>query len=591
MTPRIGQGLATMTNKQDEKEDQEDDKKKEEVWKHEKNVEEIPIGDDDLLGSYDELHQKREADGLIVKKNDALAVGERSDSQDQGATPQTPQPPTTTHSSRASTPASETDNKKSGSGITPLPGGQTPPKGFEFNSNSGSSINPPPPRRGLLQDGPTEYDIKLGMQRDVLLCYAAVNRSLDYLLVCASNVILCLALAEVLNLKDVHSKFMTISHDLSSEFVSNSLKTVWDLLNRELPSITLHDLRDPPSLRASMKQIIEIGRTSPTKNPRGKLKALARKMELVHDLFTACDIFLFPNFVAAHKEGVKSCQYSAFDSSLWLSGGYDCLIRIHDLRASNNHICLSQYAGHKSVITDVHFTKDDTHIVSSSFDRTIKIWNSQSASCERTLTGHTDSVMSCDVTVDRKYVVSGSMDGTVRLWDFDKGSCVAVIKKHTRWVKVVRFSPDGRFIVSAGLDHKIYIWDIKFVANSRVYSPKRTIEDHRDYILDVALARPNYILTTSRDSFIRMFDINTGNELYKVSLAPSWACTVSFSPNGEYFATGSFDNNVIIFNTKDGSVVRRIRVLNLGIMSVRFPKDLSYVCVGTQEGFVQQIPL
>ncbi|KAJ3025926.1 UNVERIFIED_CONTAM: hypothetical protein HDU68_006456 [Siphonaria sp. JEL0065] len=593
MTPRIGQGLATMTTKQEEKEDQDDEIKKEEVWKHDRDDPIPKDPEDDYAGSYDDLRQKREADGLIVKRNDALAGGPDTAAASRQNTEFQPNPESP-HSSRSSSPSSEPDTNpktpKSGGGagvdkISNMPPGQQPTKGFEF-----SSTTPTPPRRGLLQDGPNESDMKLSMQRDINLCYSAVNKSLDYLLVCASNVILVMSFAEVLGMKEVYQKFNAIAHDLSSEFVSNSLKTVWDLLNREIKNISLQELRDISMLRNCMKQVIDIGRMN-NKNPRGKLKTLHKKFELVHELFVSVDIHIFPNFVAAHKDGVKSAQYSAFDSNLWLSGGYDGLIRIHDLRAANSHICLSQYVGHKSIVTDVHFTKDDTHIVSCSFDRTIKIWNSQSASCEKTLTGHTDSVMSCDVTLDKRYIVSGSTDNTVRLWDFNTGHCVANIKKHTRWVKLVKFSPDGRFIVSAGLDHKIYIWDIKFVANSRTFSPKRTIEDHRDYILDIAMARPNYLLTVARDSSIRMFDINSANELYKISIAPSWACTATFSPNGEYFATGSFDNNVIIFNTKDGSRVRQIRCLNLGIMCVRFPKDLSYIVVGTQEGFVQQIPL
>jgi WD40 repeat protein len=112
-----------------------------------------------------------------------------------------------------------------------------------------------------------------------------------------------------------------------------------------------------------------------------------------------------------------------------------------------------------------------------------------------------------------------------------------------------------------------------------------------DYILDIAMHRPSLLLSTSRDSTVKLFDYLTGHELVSVNLFPSWSCTVTFSSDGEYFATGSFDNNVIIFRTKDGARVREIRTLNLGIMCVRFPRDLTYITVGTVEGFLQQIPL
>lgn len=247
--------------------------------------------------------------------------------------------------------------------------------------------------------------------------------------------------------------------------------------------------------------------------------------------------------------------------------------------------------GHKSIITDVHFTRNDAQIVSCSYDRTIKIWNAQAATIDRTLMGHTDAVTSCDLSPDGRYIASCSLDNTIRLWDFATGECLSVVKKHARWVKLVRFSPDGRHLASAGLDKKVYIWDTKILANSRSPSHSRCIDDFIDYVLDMVLTKPNWLLTTSRDSMIRLFDYMTGHELYSFSLAPSWACSICVSENSEYFATGSFDNNINVFRLKDFVRVREIRAFNLGIMSVRFPSDLSYLAVGTTEGFLQQIPL
>jgi WD40 repeat protein len=354
--------------------------------------------------------------------------------------------------------------------------------------------------------------------------------------------------------------------------------------------LTLQELRDPSALKGRIQEIINLREVN-GRIPRYKFRRIHKKFILVHELFTATDIHLFPNFVAAHKEGLKCAQFSAFDTSLWLTGGYDCIIRIHDIRAANNHICLSQYVGHRSIVTDVHFTREDTYIVSASFDRTVKIWNAQSASCERTLIGHTDSVTTCNVTPDGRYIASGSTDCTIRLWDFNNGECIAVIKKHTKWVKVVRFTQDGRYLITAGLDHKVYVWDTKILINSRAISHTRCIDAHDDYILDLATFRPTLLLTTSRDTTVKLFDYMTGHEIYSIILSPSWACTLAFSSDGEFFATGSFDNNIIIFRTKDGARVRQIRALNLGIMCVRFPRDLSCIVTGTVEGFLQQIPL
>jgi WD40 repeat protein len=254
-------------------------------------------------------------------------------------------------------------------------------------------------------------------------------------------------------------------------------------------------------------------------------------------------------------------------------------------------MCLAQYVGHKSIVTDVHFSHDDSYIISCSFDRTVKIWNARTAHADRTLVGHLDAVTSCDVSSDGRYIASGSLDNSIRIWDFTTGECITIIKKHNRWVKIVRFSPDGRYLATAGMDRKLYIWETKILANSRSPSHSRLFDNFNDYILDMVLFKPSLLLTSSRDSMIRLFDYLNGHELQCVSLAPSWACTLALSSNGEYFATGSFDNNINIFRTKDFVRVREIRVFNLGILCIRFPTDLRYVLVGTSEGFMQQVEL
>jgi WD40 repeat protein len=399
-----------------------------------------------------------------------------------------------------------------------------------------------------------------------------------------------MSLAELLNDKETYSKYAQFAHELSMDFVSNTLKAVWDLLNKELPGqVSLAELRNLNVLRLKIRRTLEL-RKKDGKVPKFKIRKLHFKFALLHDMFTMTDIFIFPNFVAAQKDGLKCAQYSDFDNSLWLTGGNDCCIRIHDIRAANRHVCLAQYAGHKSIITDIHFNKKESHIISSSFDRTIKLWNSQSSSCERTFVGHTDAVLSCDISPDGKYIASGSTDNTVKLWDIVTGECITTAKKHNKWVKIVRFSPDGKYLVSASLDRRILIWETKLLVNSKTPVSSRCIDVHLDYVLDIAIHR-NLMLSTSRDGSVRLFDMITGQELKNHTFSPSWACTVCFSDNGEYFATGSFDNNIVIFKTSDFSKVRQIRVFNFGIMVVRFPMDLRYIVVGTTEGFLQQIPL
>ena len=65
---------------------------------------------------------------------------------------------------------------------------------------------------------------------------------------------------------------------------------------------------------------------------------------------------------------------------------------------------------------------DGTKIVSSSWDKTIRIWDAQSGQLEKTLEGHEGLVTSVAFSSDGTKIVSSSWDDTIRIWDAHTGA-------------------------------------------------------------------------------------------------------------------------------------------------------------------------
>ena len=63
------------------------------------------------------------------------------------------------------------------------------------------------------------------------------------------------------------------------------------------------------------------------------------------------------------------------------------------------------------------FSPNGKQVVSGSSDKSVKLWNIETGTCESTMTCHSDGVSSVAFSVDGQWVVSGSMDKTIRLWD------------------------------------------------------------------------------------------------------------------------------------------------------------------------------
>jgi WD40 repeat protein len=67
----------------------------------------------------------------------------------------------------------------------------------------------------------------------------------------------------------------------------------------------------------------------------------------------------------------------------------------------------------------------------------------------QTLEGHSRDTNAVAFSLDGKLVVSTSHDRTVRLWDAATGAALQTLKGHSGYVRAVAFSPDGKQVASA----------------------------------------------------------------------------------------------------------------------------------------------
>lgn len=70
---------------------------------------------------------------------------------------------------------------------------------------------------------------------------------------------------------------------------------------------------------------------------------------------------------------------------------------------------------------------------------------------------------------------------------------------------------------------------------------------------------PLLLATASFDATVKLWDPESGRCMHTLRKHSQPVYSVTFSPDAQFIATGSFDEKLYVWNVKDGSLVRQYR--------------------------------
>ena len=279
-----------------------------------------------------------------------------------------------------------------------------------------------------------------------------------------------------------------------------------------------------------------------------------------------------------HSGYVYSVAYSP-DGTKIISGSYDKTIKIWN---TNTGQCLKTLEGHLYFVNSVAYSPDGTKIISGSGDGTIKIWNANTGKCLKTLNGHSIYVYSVAYSPDGTKIISGSGDKTIKIWDANTGQCLKTLEGHYSNVWSVAFSPDGTKIISGSRDNTIKIWD----ANTG--ECLKTLKGYSEGGLSVAYSPDGTkIISGSGEGTIKIWDANTGQCLKTLEGHSSSVLSVSYSPDGTKIISGSNDKTVKIWDANTGQCLKTLGGHSNIVESVAYSPDGTKIISGSRDKTVK----
>ncbi len=167
---------------------------------------------------------------------------------------------------------------------------------------------------------------------------------------------------------------------------------------------------------------------------------------------------------------------------------------------------VAHFLGHEDRIdSPVAVSHDSRRILTGSMDKTLILWDRETARSIKRFTGHEGNVRAVAFSPDGRHAISGGDDKVIRLWDLESGETIRQSKGHADPILSVAFSPDGLRAYSAGggywrdgwqdgTDFAVHVWNVQ------TGQEVSKLEGHKGMVWSVAASSDGrHLLSGGRD--------------------------------------------------------------------------------------------
>ncbi|KAK6179230.1 guanine nucleotide-binding protein subunit beta-5 [Patella vulgata] len=189
----------------------------------------------------------------------------------------------------------------------------------------------------------------------------------------------------------------------------------------------------------------------------------------------------------------------------------------------------------------------------------------------RVLKGHQGKVLCMDWSSDKRHIVSSSQDGKMLVWDAFTTNKEHAVTMPTTWVMACSYGPSGSIVACGGLDNKCTVYPLSLEEDPA--SKKKAVATHTSYLSCCSFTNSDYqILTGSGDSTCALWDVESGQLIQSFHGHAGDVMSIDLSPTetGNTFVSGGCDKVAMVWDMRTGDCVQMFEGHDSDINSVRF---------------------
>ena len=246
-------------------------------------------------------------------------------------------------------------------------------------------------------------------------------------------------------------------------------------------------------------------------------------------------------------------------------------------------LCSVDIPGHRSDIRTIALSYDD-EILLTAGSQNIKLWNTESKQCIRTLPFDASTPVCSTFLPGNRHIIVGTKSGTLELYDGWSSTLLESIAAHNGTVWSIDVRPDKRGIVTGGSDKEVKFWDFSAIEDSEYSTSTRrlTLMHNRtlqmpDEVLCVKYS-PNQelIAIALLDSTVKVFYNDTLKFFLSLYGHKLPVLSMDISSDGNVLVTGSADKNIKLWGLDFGDCHRSLFAHDDSVMQVKFVPQTHY---------------
>ncbi|XP_076812837.1 THO complex subunit 3-like [Clavelina lepadiformis] len=241
-----------------------------------------------------------------------------------------------------------------------------------------------------------------------------------------------------------------------------------------------------------------------------------------------------------------------------------------------------EHSAHTAKVHSVAWNKDGKKLASGSYDQTASVFTldrdrlTREFSCK----GHTDSVdQLCWNPTNSEVFATASGDKTVRVWDGRSGNCTSTINTKGENINIC-WSPNGQSIAVGNKE------DLVTFIDTKTFKP-RAHEQFKVEVNEITWNNTNdlFFLTTGLGT-VQIYSYPDLKLIQSLQGHTANCICIKFGNRGKYFATGSADAIVNLWDLSELVCVRTFSRLDWPVRTLSFSHDGLMLASASEDHFI-----